>query len=93
MTGDLSSSLSFTTNKLSAVVQTDHLLFLGFKFPKCNESIVLYELPGPFHLGRWKILNTSSLVIENKEHVTFIRHQRVKIGLFSGSCEADFGSI
>lgn len=92
MSGNLGSSLSFTTNKLSAV-QIDHLLFLSFKFPKCNESIALYELPGPFHLRLWKILNTSSLVIEKKEHVTFIRHQRVKIGLFSGSCEADFGSI
>lgn len=50
MSGDLGSSLSFTTNKLSAVVQIDHLLFLDFKFPNCNESIVLYELSGPFHL-------------------------------------------
>lgn len=93
MCRDLSSSLSFTTNELSAVVQVDYLPFLGFTFPSYNENIGLYELPGTFHLRFWKILNASTLVIGKKEHVAFMKHQRVKKGLSSGSCEADLGSI
>lgn len=83
----------FTTNKLSAVMQIDHLLFLGFRLPNCNESIGLYKLPNTFHLRLWKILNANSLVIEKMEHMTFMRHHGVKLGLLSGLRETDFGSI
>lgn len=87
--GDLGSSLSFTTKC--------RLLFFrwptysDFSFTNCSGNIRLYELQGSFHLRLWEILSASRLVIERRNITASMRLQGVKTRPLGGSCEEDSG--